>query len=516
MSSRSASRPVWTCLALAGIAFLFCSRAAFAQGAPGTLLEGRGALQPRPSPDPAAGAATAAECTIPGGRIARWPCLRPVTHGTAASAVQAVPAVLTLREAIHRAVEHNLTILGLTHAVSQERGQQRVARSRLLPNITGEFSALEQRLNLAAVGVQIEIPIPGVEVARVVGPFNVLDWRARLSQSLVNVTALQSHRASGEAVRASELSLRDARDLITLAVGRTYLETLAGRARVEATRTEVDTATALHERAVQQQAAGLATPLDVNRAHVQALTARQRLASLEGGFAKQKIDLVRMTGLPPTDQFDLDDAMPYAAAPPVSVDDMVRQALETRADLMAADAQVRAAELTLSSVRAERLPSVELTADYGASRAFGTPATNTYMVAGVVRVPLWDAGRTSGQVEQAIAMLNRRRAERDDLRAQIEADVRKAYVDLHASTLAVEVAELNLQINRDTLGLTRQRFDAGVSDNVALVQSQESLASAEFAYIDSVLGHNLAKLELARARGRTAENIDRLLLPPGS
>jgi outer membrane protein TolC len=165
----------------------------------------------------------------------------------------------------------------------------------------------------------------------------------------------------------------------------------------------------------------------------------------------------------------------------------------------------------VAATGAERAPTASLAADYGASHAFGNPTLTTYAVQGVVRVPLWEGGRIGGQVAQATAALGRRRAERDDLRAQIDAEIRKAFVDVQAAEKSVEVAGRNVQLTRETLGLTRQRFDAGVSDNVSVMQSQESLATAERDYIDSVLSHNLAKLDLARFLGRAAEDIDRFL-----
>ncbi|PWT80870.1 MAG: hypothetical protein C5B57_11550, partial [Blastocatellia bacterium] len=256
-----------------------------------------------------------------GARALRASCLR-ISVGTlvadAASQSQSTPRVLTLRDAIQRALEYNLTIVGLRHAVTEERGLQRVAKSQLLPSLTGEFSGTDQRINLAALGVNIEIP--GLFSQPIlVGPFGVLDLRARLSQSIFDLQAIRNHRARGEAVRASELSLDDARDLVVLTVGRVYLEGQAARARVEATRAQVQTAVAIHERAVQQKDAGLATPLDVTRAEVQTLMARQRLVTPEAALAKQKIELSRLTGLPATDQYDLEEGVPFSPAPPLSL-----------------------------------------------------------------------------------------------------------------------------------------------------------------------------------------------------
>ena len=124
---------------------------------------------------------------------------------------------------------------------------------------------------------------------------------------------------------------------------------------------------------------------------------------------------------------------------------------------------------------------------------------------GTLRIPIWEGGRTGGDIEQADASLTQRRAELEDLRLQVEGDIRKVYLDLQAATSQVEVAEKNVHVAKETLDLTRQRVEAGVADSVELVQSQESLAGAELDYINSVFAHNVAKLSLARAIGRATD-----------
>ncbi len=441
------------------------------------------------------------------------PPLAAQTQGTGSATGQAVSgAGLTLDEAITRGLDYNLATMGLASAVGLARAQHKIARSALLPDISGEVSATEQRLNLAAMGVKIEVP--GVTTSEIAGPFGVLDLRARLTHPLVNIGSRRSYRAAQEAVRASELSLDDARDLIVLSVGTAYLDVLAAQARTAATRAQVDTATTIHQRAVQQREAGLATPLDVNRAQVQTLTAQQRLTALQADVAKKKITLAQLIGLPVTDQYELATRdVPFSAAPAVTVEDALRQAVE-RPDVKAAESQVRVAEFNLAAARGGRLPTVFVTADAGTNRASESSPHGTYTVAGVVRVPLWTGGRTAGQIQQAAATLTQRRIDLGDLKARIEGDVRKALVDVAAAASQVDVARSNLALTRDTLGLTRERFDAGVSDNVSVVQSQESLASAEFDYINSAFAHNLAKLGLARATGRASEDLAQYLQLP--
>jgi outer membrane protein TolC len=78
----------------------------------------------------------------------------------------------------------------------------------------------------------------------------------------------------------------------------------------------------------------------------------------------------------------------------------------------------------------------------------------------------------------------------------------------------VAVSQRNIEVSKETLELTRQRFDAGVSDNVEVVQAQEALASANLDYVNSVFAHNVAKLSLARALGASYENLPRFLKMP--
>lgn len=79
------------------------------------------------------------------------------------------------------------------------------------------------------------------------------------------------------------------------------------------------------------------------------------------------------------------------------------------------------------------------------------------------------------------------------------------------ATSQVEVARRNLQVTRETLELTRQRFDAGVTDNVEVVQAQESLKSAELDVINSEFAHNVAKLSLTRSTASAADSLQEFL-----
>jgi outer membrane protein TolC len=416
---------------------------------------------------------------------------------------------LSLAEAVDRGIRFNLGAVGMTQAVLQAHGQTNAARSALLPNLSGDLQDTEETFNLHSIGFNFSFP--GFSVPTIVGPFNVMDVRARLSQKLFDFTALQNYRSAQEVERAGQFSAKDAKDLIVLAVAGQYLQVLAANARLESARAQLETANALFEQTKQQLQFGKAAQIDVNRSHVEVLLEQQRLATLENDLAKQKITLARMTGLPPNPTFDLASEVSFAAAPSINLEDAIKQALAQRSDLKAAEVQVRAAERGLSAARAERYPSASASADYG---EIGAPAAlhGTYTVSGSLNVPIWNGGRTSADIQQAEAALAQRRAELDDTRSQVESDVRNAFLDLQAATSQVEVAQQNTDLMGQTLGQTRQRFEAGVSENVDVVQSQESLAGANLDYINSVFAHNLAKLALARAIGNASDSLLQFLI----
>ena len=419
---------------------------------------------------------------------------------------------LSLQEAVDRAIDYNLGVVGMAQAMRQIHGQTRVARSALLPNVNGDFTETDETVNLAALGVRFSAP--GFSVPMVVGPFNYMDLRARLTQTVADFTALNNYRAAQESLRAAQLSAQDARDLVVLAAGGAYLQVIAAKARVESAQAQMETANAVYQQTRMQFQFGKVPQIDVNRSQVEVLTQQQRLVSLQNDVAKQKINLARITGLPPSEQYDISDDVPFAAAPEITVEDAVKQALDQRADLKAAEAQVRAAGRALTAARDERYPSLSLSADYGEIGTNPGQAHATFTAVATLTVPIWRGGRTGGDIEQADAALRQRQAELEDQKSQIESDVRNAYLDLQAASSQVQVAQQNLDVTRQTLAQERQRFEAGVSNDVVVTQAQESVASAQLDYINSVFAHNVAKLSLARAIGNAPQTIRQFLKFP--
>jgi outer membrane protein TolC len=426
-----------------------------------------------------------------------------------ASQAPGAPIPLSLADAIRRGLEANLGTIGYQNATRQARAQRQQAFSALLPDINGYAQATEEQIDLASFGFTFKLP--GFALPAVVGPFHYIDARATLTQNVVNITALRNYRASEQSLKATEFSAQDARDLVVLAATGGYLSIIAAAARIDSARAQVTAAQAVYQQAADRHDAGLAARIDVTRSQVELQVQRQRLTSEETDHAKLKIQYGRIIGLPPGQDFTLTDTVPYAPLTDLTLDEALNRAYSNRADLKAAVAQLQAAELAKKAAQAERYPYVDLYSDFGASGTAPQSSHGVFTVTGSVRFNIFDGGRISADVEAADAALAQRRSEAADLRAQIDADIRQAFLDLTTAAEQVMVSQSNRELAQDTLNQSRDRFAAGVADTVEVVQAQEQVAAAEQDYIASLYAHNLAKASLARAMGQAGQNIQQFL-----
>ncbi|HEY0759697.1 MAG TPA: TolC family protein, partial [Acidisarcina sp.] len=402
---------------------------------------------------------------------------------------------LSLDDAIQRGLRHNLGVILSSAGTRTAAGQRLQELQGLLPAVNGSAREAVQQTDLQAQGLRI----PGFPA--IIGPYGYTDVRGSLSWSLVNISSLQNYLASRHYFQAAQLSLTDARDMVVLSVGNAYLSCIAEAARIEAVQAQLATARVSLDQAVANHQAGTAPLLDELRARVDYQTQQQSLISTQNQFEKDKIALARTIGLPLDQRFTLSDQAPYAALDAIDPDTAVKQAIDTRSDLRSMQQQVEGAERARSAAGAERLPTVSFNGDYGDIGTTLAHSHGTGDAVGELDVPLFEEARLRADARRAEAQLDQRRAQLSDLQGQIGADVRDSLLDIHAAQQQVEVARSNVQLANEALSEAQQRYAAGVSDNLAVTQAQQSVAQANDQYVNSLYQHNVAKLALARALG---------------
>jgi outer membrane protein TolC len=420
-----------------------------------------------------------------------------VAQGTAKPEVVS----LTFQDAIDLALKNNLGVLLQSYNTIAARGQKWKELSELLPNVTARVSENVVQENLAAQGLRF----PGFPT--VVGPFGFSDARVYLSQSILNLKALNRERGSREDERAAQFSYKDARDLVVLATGNAYLQALSGGARVETAEAQMQTAQALYGKATDQQNAGLSPAIDTLRAQVEFQNRQQQLIVARNDYAKQKLALVRAIGLPVGQEIALTSKAPYDAIATLGIEGSLQRAYASRSDYLAAAQQVRAAEYYRKGASSEYFPTIDMTADYGDLGINFGNSHGTFTVAGRLNIPIFQGGKVHADVLQSEATLRQARAQLDNLRGQIEYEVRTALLDIEAADQQVQVARSSVDLAEQTLLQARDRFSAGVTDNLEVVQAQQTVAGAHESYISSLYAHNLAKIELVRAMGYAEQGV---------
>jgi outer membrane protein TolC len=247
--------------------------------------------------------------------------------------------------------------------------------------------------------------------------------------------------------------------------------------------------------------AGTSPAIDGLRAKVELQTRQQQLIQAKNNLAIQKLTVARVIGLAPEQEFEFTDKSPYRPFEGITIGEALKRAYTSRSDYLAAMTDVRAAEFSRKAAVAGYYPSLAFNADYGAAGSHPSTATQVFDVRGTLSIPIFQGNSVHADILQADARLQQTRERLDNLRAQIDADIRTALLNLQSSADQVNVARSNIDLAEETLRQSRDRFSAGVTDTVEVVQSQEAVASAHEQYISSLYSYNFAKISLARALG---------------
>lgn len=424
-------------------------------------------------------------------------------------AASSTPLALTFHDAIDRGLKANLGLLVSDSASESARGQRIHALSVLLPQLDAKAGETIEQLSLKTIGFNLQIP--GVNIPTIAGPFHYTDVRAYATWNAFDYSARKDYRSAVESRRAAQLSVLDARDLVVEATASAYLQIIADASRMEAIRSQVETAQALYDRTADQERSGTAAGIDVLRSQVELKQQQQRLLAQRNQFDKDKLALGRVIGLPNGQDFNLSETAPFTPLTAMTQEQALGAALAQRPDYQSYQARVRAAQNDVQSARGERYPTAGVTADYGDVGPAINDSHGTFSFVASAKINLFNGGRIAGDVIRTKAALKQRQDELADLSGQIDYQVRAAFLDIRTAADQVAVARDNLDLANQTLTQARDRFAAGVTDNIEVIQAQESVASGNDSLISALYAHNLAKVTLARALGGAEQGIQKLM-----
>jgi outer membrane protein TolC/ABC-type transporter Mla MlaB component len=406
---------------------------------------------------------------------------------------------LTLDQAVTLALKQNTTAQTAVLTAAQSDQDQKIALSALLPQADLGVTEQWQRVNILAQfgGTKIFPGIPGH-----IGPYSVFSGGASLDGPVFDLTLFRRYQASRNVTRASKADSLSTREQVILLVVSQYIGTLRSLADVQASQSRVDLAQALYNQAADLQKEGVGTGIDTLRANVELQNENQRLLEAQASRDTSLFGLSRLLNLDPRQSIELGDSLSFFDTPQPDVEASIEESLAARPEWKALQEQVRAAENQKRAASASRLPSLHFSGNWAELGTTPSSAIPTYTYAGTVSMPLFTGGRIRAEMVRADLDIQKLQQQQMDLRNQIALDVKTALINLDSARSQVKVANLGVQLSKEEVDQARDRFNAGVANNIEVIQAQDSLARANDNQIAALYRFNQARADLARSIGQ--------------
>lgn len=421
-------------------------------------------------------------------------------NAQAVSESSPAPALrLTLDQAVGLALKQNPTAQIAILTAAQSEQEKNIARADLLPQVNARISDEAQKVNLRAqFGGQT--PFPGFPKS--LGPYQIFSAGPSVSAPVFDLTLWQRYQAARNTANASKANSLSTREQVILLTVSQYIGTLRAVANVQASQSRVELAQALYDQAADLQKEGVGTGIDTLRANVELQNEKQRLLEAENERETSLYGLSRLLNLDPRQKIELADSLSFFDTPQPEVDASIDAALAGRQEWKALTSQVKAAENQKRAAQDSRLPSVRFDGDYAYLGTSGNTTLPTYTYQASVNLPLFTGGRIHAQVVSADLEIRKLAEQQADLRNQIALDVKTALLNLESARNEVQVANLGVQLSKEEVDQARDRFKAGVANNIEVIQAQDSLSRANDNQIVALYRFNQARADFARSIGQ--------------
>ena len=421
----------------------------------------------------------------------------------------------TLPISLKRAVEIALTPEGspkvalAEESIKEAETRKAESRAAFLPDLESSLSDRRETANLHAFGFSFNIPPAlGFSIPNIVGPFSVFDARATASQTVLDFSTIRKYQASKVNVEVAKSDFDATKNQVSDQVARAYLTALRADAALETARANVELSQALLDLAKRQKEAGTGTGIETVRADVQLANDRQRLVVAENDRRRAGLNLMRAMGLKMDTSIALTDKLSYQEADLGTLEAALADARKTRAELKAQKERESSARLNYRSVKAERIPSVGASADYGSIGSEIVGAQPTYSYGLTVRVPVFDGGRRDARREESFSQYRQEQTRTRDLEQQVELDVRLAFDSIRSAATEVQTAKEGVQLAEQELAQARRRYEAGVTNSIEVTDAQTRLDRARDNQIAALYDYNVARIDLATATGKIREYVN--------
>ncbi len=418
------------------------------------------------------------------------------------------PLHLSLDDAIALGLQRNVRLRYVRANQQVLRGYTGQITNALIPNLEFRAASSAQEIDLIALGFKPNLVAPllagfGLSASDfpTIVKVNTTSAQINLNQALFNLPDLELYRAIKPENRAVDLQIRDSNEQLVQAVTMAYLQVLADGSSLANAIAQEDAAKALLDQATARDEAGIGIRLDVLRAQVAYQQREQQHVSASAQLDKDGIQLNRIMGIPAGQELDLTDEAPFAELMDLDLARAQQTAYTNRSDLLALGASLAVAAHEVRAVKYQRYPTLALNGFYGILGLDSGPYHGVFTAEGSLQFPVFREAAQRGEEQTAVGQMNELREQEAALRGTIDAQIRSSLLDTSSADQLVKVAQSNVALAQQALSDARDRFGAGVSDNLEVVDALASLINAQTQLVSALYQYNVAKVALARNTG---------------
>ncbi len=401
---------------------------------------------------------------------------------------------MILPQAIESALNNNILKRLAHERINAAKARKIQDRSDLLPHLTASASQTRTYWdNYAAAG----FPDFGV-----IGPYNSFDARVYLIQRVFDLGAFSKLKVADLDVIISRLQDDLTRDQITVSATLSYLDVLSAEERLKAVDQDIVLARELVDLADHQLQAGIVTDLDLVRAKTRLAQENARRLETVEHLQVVRLQLARITGMPMGSSITLSESLKFYEEPALSAERSIGEALKDRLEMAMADKKVEYRKVELSKANKARLPTVDVTGNFGRSGAEPNLQPHDAAQIGMrVSMPIFEGGLIEGQIKESQSQKAQEEIQRDDIKIQVEEDVRLAVQALETSTSQVKAAQEELDLATEQENLAKDQYAEGVANNIELIDAHTVLERARESYVTVLAKYHMTRVNYYSAIG---------------
>ncbi len=414
---------------------------------------------------------------------------------------------LTLKQAVTIALEKNPERKAALADTKAAAAGVKEARSFLLPHVTFSETATRGNDPVYVFGSRLRqqrFTAADFALNSLNTPTPLNNFSSRFGGTWNLFDSFASWRGVARAERgkeAAERQLERADQEVVFGVVNTYEGVLLAKKELEVAEQATKTAQAIFDRSKARVESGVAVESDLLNAQVRLAARKQELIRAQNNFSLARAELARAMGISTDKEIEPTETLIERSLPQKPLEELEKQALESRPDWKRIQSEEAAQEQSVSIAKSSFGPRVNAFADWEADNpTFVSGGGGNNWIAGIeIQVDLFQGGSRRAKLQREQATQQRVAALKEAARDAIRLEVQRAYYDFDAARQQVEVAKAAIAQAQESLRITQNRYESGVSTITDLLSAEEAASRSQADYWQTVCRYqtSYANLELA-------------------